>query len=376
LARQDSPGRLACVAGRLELVRALGAAGIRSLVVAPADELAGGSRFAAAHLPTGGRPLPEVLLAAPARSGEALPLLYDTDEALLAISRNRDALAARYRLLLPDAEVVEDLVDKARFQALADRLELPVPRAVRVRPARASPGDLGVDFPLVLKAVPYRDDRWDRLGESAKVLEIADEAALERVWPRLAAADLELIAQELVPGSERDVLSYHVYVDRTGEVTGEFTGCKIRTSPLQHGQSSALVTTHDAPLLATGRGIIERLGLRGPAKLDFKRGADGRLWLLEVNPRLTLWAHPGAVAGVNLPALAHADLTGAPRPPAGTARPGVRWVAPALDRSAAREEGVALRAWLGFLLRSETNPVAARDDLGPLLRWAGRTLRR
>ena len=44
------------------------------------------------------------------------------------------------------------------------------------------------------------------------------------------------------------------------------------------------------------------LGLRGVAKLDFKRTAAGELVLLEVNPRFNLWHLPGAVAGVNLPA--------------------------------------------------------------------------
>ena len=52
-----------------------------------------------------------------------------------------------------------------------------------------------------------------------------------------------------------------------------------------------------------GRTLVQRLGLRGVAKFDFKRAADGRLFLLEVNPRFNLWHHPGALAGVNLPAL-------------------------------------------------------------------------
>src|SRR5215470_19812901 len=40
--------------------------------------------------------------------------------------------------------------------------------------------------------------------------------------------------------------------------------------------------------------------LTGVAKPDFKRAPDGRLLLLEINPRFNLWHHLGAVAGVNL----------------------------------------------------------------------------
>jgi predicted ATP-grasp superfamily ATP-dependent carboligase len=100
------------------------------------------------------------------------------------------------------------------------------------------------------------------------------------------------------------------------------------------------------------------VGLTGVAKVDFKRAADGALHLLEVNPRFNLWNYPGAVAGVNLPALVFADLTGAPRPAAGRARPGVTWCQPVRDLRAARAEGQPLRGWLGFLARCEapSNP--------------------
>jgi len=46
-----------------------------------------------------------------------------------------------------------------------------------------------------------------------------------------------------------------------------------------------------------GRELTERVGLRGFAKFDFKRDPDGRLWLLQVNPRFNLWHHVGADAG-------------------------------------------------------------------------------
>jgi D-aspartate ligase len=49
--------------------------------------------------------------------------------------------------------------------------------------------------------------------------------------------------------------------------------------------------------------VLARLGVRGVAKLDIKRDDRGRLHLLEINPRSNLWHDPGAVAGVNLPAM-------------------------------------------------------------------------
>jgi predicted ATP-grasp superfamily ATP-dependent carboligase len=176
------------------------------------------------------------------------------------------------------------------------------------------------------------------------------------------------MAQALVAGDETHIVSYHAYIDSDGEVAGEFTGRKIRTYPAEFGMSCALITTDDEPLARAGRDLVARLGLVGPAKLDFKRAANGRLNLLEVNPRFTLWAHPGAVAGVNLPAIAWADLTGAPRPRMRKARPGVRWIKPRDDLAAARERGVPLMRWLPWAIRCESNQAFAWNDPAPAIR--------
>jgi predicted ATP-grasp superfamily ATP-dependent carboligase len=175
------------------------------------------------------------------------------------------------------------------------------------------------------------------------------------------------MAQELVAGDETHVVSYHVYVDSGGEIAGEFTGRKIRTRPVEFGMSCAVETTDDEPLARLGRRIVGRLGLRGPAKLDFKRAPAGDLHLLEVNARFTLWCQPGAVAGVNLPAIAYCDVMGEPRPAVGRARAGVRWINPVDDLPAARASGVPLRRWLPWAFGCEANPAFAWRDPGPAL---------
>jgi predicted ATP-grasp superfamily ATP-dependent carboligase len=103
------------------------------------------------------------------------------------------------------------------------------------------------------------------------------------------------------------------------------------------------------------------------AKLDFKRAEDGMLYLLEVNPRFSLWHHLGARAGVNFPLLVYRDLVGLPRPAARPVRSGVRWVSPLRDRRAAKEEGVSLIPWLRWTLGSEGMAALAWDDPVPAI---------
>jgi len=301
-----------------------------------------------------------------ARSLPAPPLVFcDSDEALEFLSANRARLEPRLRLVIPEREMLRDLVDKSRFQALAERCALPVPRTQVLNPD--SPDALDLRFPVVLKPYPHRSLRWAAMAGSEKSLCVADRAQLLAVLASLKREGIAVVAQELVPGGEERVVSYHVYVDPSGAVAGEFTGRKIRTFPLERGMSTALTTTDDPAVAELGREVVRRLDFEGVAKLDFKRAADGKLYLLEVNPRFTLWVRVGAVAGVNLPALVYADLTGRPRPAPARARPGVRWVSLKSDAIAARAAGVPLTRWAVWALGCETRSGISWSDPGPLL---------
>jgi D-aspartate ligase len=362
----------AVVFGDLELIQTLGRARIRCVAVSTRDSKVRRSRFVRGGIDAprtdlidpGDRVLLDALLEF-ARSSSAAPVAYcDSDEALMFLSENREALEPAVRFLIPDRELLLDLIDKRRFQRLAERCKLPVPRAQVVSRGET---ELGVRFPVVLKPVPRRSPRWTAIAGAEKVLRVETPSELRARLRPLTTAGIDLVAQELVAGPEDRLVSYHVYVDADGAVAGEFTGRKIRTFPLERGMSTALTTTDDPEVAELGREVVGRLGLTGVAKLDFKRAHDGTLHLLEINPRFTLWVHAGAVAGVNLPALVHADLTGRPRPASRRARAGVRWVSPNRDLAAARAAGIPLARWAWWAVGCETNSAFAWSDPGPLL---------
>ncbi len=362
---------LACVLGDTDLLRALGLAGIRCAVAAEPGSPPRYSRFARVVLDWADAwEQPAMLVEVLERFGAAQPeppvLFYEEDRDLLLLSRQRERLRRYFRFVMPDAALVENLVDKCRFQALAQRVGLPVPPGRALDPG-TEPVPLDLRFPLLLKPLVRRSDRWDGIGEGAKALRLETPGTLAALWPRLAAASVPVLLQELIPGPETRIESYHVYVDDSGETVGEFTGRKIRTWPPAYGDSTALVIT-DAPDVAElGRELVRRLGLRGVAKLDFKRAPDGRLLLFEINPRFTLWHHLGARAGVNIPALVYGDLVGLPRPRVPQARAGVRWCRPWRDVTAARTAGVPFLKWLPWALSCEAKRTVAWDDPMPLL---------
>ena len=371
---------LACVLGGMDLVRALGLAGIRSAVVAPPGDFPRFSRHAKVVIDAvdaSSRPteLVESLLRF-ARTQPSKPVLfYDGDFKLLAISRNRETLAEAFTFVVPEAELTEDLLDKARFQSLAERVGLPVPRSAPAVPA-AGPPSFDLEFPLVVKQVTRQNVQWSPLART-KAIPVADRAALDELWPRLGSASVDVLLQELVPGPETLVESYHSYVDQSGAIAAEFTGRKIRTYPSLYGYSTALEITNEEDVRELGRDVLRKLDFRGVAKLDFKRHPEtGRLYLLEINPRFNLWHHPGAKAGVNIPALVYADLTGLPRPPVEPVPSGARWIHPFFDLRASRAEGISLFRWLPWALRCEAKYAFALDDPLPIPRAIAARLRR
>ena len=372
---------IAVVVGPVDHVRPLSRAGVRCHVMAPPGAIVRYSRHVAGRIPWADPLLDPAgfvaLLMAFAEDRPEPPVLFcGGDFDLLAISRARQTLTTRYRFVLADPDLVEDLVDKRRFLDLSERLGLPTPRTALVGAGTTSRVATALRFPVVVKPVTRDDARWGAMAAGAKVLEIGSTAELDAALERFDSAGIDVLVQEVVPGPEERVVSYHVYVDPGGSRVAEFTGRKVRTHPLAYGHSTALEVVDLPQVRDLGRDIVARLGLVGVAKLDLKEDPDGRLRLLEVNPRFTLWNHPAALAGINLPALVYADLSGQPRPPIGPLRSGVRWCDPLTDAHAAVEHGMGLLDWLGWFVSAEAKAAFDPTDPGPLLLGGAWRLRR
>ena len=377
---------LACVIGDMDLLRPLGLANIPCAAVAPPGAPPRYSRFTRAVVEwadpsdESGALVDKLIHFARGQSKKPV-LFYEGDWDLLLISRHRGRLASYFHFVVPDGALVEDLVDKARFRTLARTLGLPVPPSTQVHTASADPDDVDLAYPLILKPLTRRTATWrpifTELNQSeAKALEVRSREELTELWPRLASSGVELLAQELIEGPETNIESYHAYVDRDGSIVASFTGRKIRTYPKGYGHSTALEITASAEVASLGADLIQRLDLRGVAKLDFKRSPEGTLYLLEVNPRFSLWHHPGAEAGVNLPALVYDDMVEGTRRSTGPAEPGVRWCRLLNDVKAAREEGISFLRWLPWAMTCDARATLAWDDPLPFLRgvlWARAT---
>lgn len=372
---RTSHAPLACVVGqyRIDLVRALALDGIRCAAVTPADDSTRASRFVTTSIDWVDHwTRPAELVERLVRFAGEMPLrpvlFYQSDGDMLAVSRYRQQLSQAFDFVVPDEQVVETALDKAAFYRAAERHDIPVPRTVHIKPGGELGNAVDLPFPVVVKLAIRRHSDWASVAGHAKAMRAGTPDQLSEMVASFAEAGLAVLVQESIPGPESRVESYHAYVDEHGERVAEFTGRKIRTLPLEYGESTALETTAAADVRELGQEVVMALGVRGVCKVDFKRTPRGELKVLEINPRFNLWHHLGAVAGVNLPALVYADLTGRPRPRVSAPRAGVRWCDWTEDRHAARQQGLAAFAWARWLLAVEAKSGLWWDDPMPFVR--------
>ena len=364
--------------GGLNIVRALGHGGV-PVIVATQDPRAPSttSRYCAGviELP----PLldrdavVEALVRAARPYGARLQLFYDNDDRLALVQDCRAALAPHFALLLNEPALADALLEKSRFQALAERTGLPVPRRIEWSTLAPERGPILVK-PRTRTAWDDSSVRMQLFGGAGKARVFADGRAA-RTDPLLAVLADKLQFQEYVPGGDESIWSFHGFAAPGGEVLASFVGRKIRTYPALTGDSSYLQLAENESLQALGRGIAARLGLAGIFKMDFKRSSEsGRFYLLEVNTRFNLWHYLGAVNGVNLPKVAYDFLVHGRKPPAVKAATRYRWLSLREDWRAQREGQLGFADWLLSLAWfPKVYDIFAWSDPLPFVRyWTGR----
>lgn len=350
----------------LDLLRTLGMAGIPAIVVSSdKSDPTFASRYCSGRCISPPRYQADALVAALidasdqlfASLGRRVPLMYGGDDWLELIYAYRDRLQEKFLLLLNDPEVAVGLLTKDRFEALARKRDLPVPRS---RPWEALSEIQGAVIAKPhSRSFFYESPLYAELFEGktkALIFESGRAASSQELVERFRD---QLTFQEYVRGDDRQLWSFHGFSDELGTVLSFFVGRKLRTSPPLTGQSAFIELIHDEALAMYGRRMAERISLKGPFKIDFKTDAvTGKHFLLEVNARFNLWNHLGAANGLNLMQVAYDYLVSGKRPPLQTYRTDTRWISLPHDfrsyRTLAARGELSFVAWISSFLLTRT----------------------
>ncbi len=368
----------------LSFVRSLGRRGVPTLLLENDRFLGTYTRYARTVLLPPPDESPEAwidLLEAVAEASGRPGVLFATGDAhTLLLSRNRDALSAHFRFLVPSAETVERILDKRQQYAVAETAGVPVPpvhfpRSVEELQALSAK----IAYPVLLK--PYVS-HVARAAVGGKVIVAYSAPRLVADYAKCVALGVPMMVQEIVAGDDSALVGYLALFDREGRELAWLTKQKLRQNPPGFGDGSLQVTVDVPEVAELSRRLVAAFDYCGFASVEFKRDErDGTLYLIEMNPRTVSGNQLAISAGVDFPWIGYRYLTDSagaafPRP---AFRPHVRYLNEELDPFAyialRRSGALRLGQWLGSLRGVEARAIGAWDDPLPMLVGLWRVIR-
>jgi predicted ATP-grasp superfamily ATP-dependent carboligase len=309
------------------------------------------------------------------RAGRGSVLFPTGDQNLLFVHRQRHRLAEDFRFYVWDSPLLEEMSSKRGLVGLSERLGLPVPRTIvpeSIDDLKA--GLKSLRFPCIVK--PEYTHLWGTRTASelglmgVKALPVGTPDELLAVYEKLHAAACPVIVQEMILGPDENHLDYKALVGEDGTILAEFTARKLRVWPAHYGMSCLAESILAPDVVEIGRLVLERLRYRGMAAVQFKRDSrDGRLYFLELNPRVAVWVSLAMACGIDFPYYIYQLSLGRPFQRPDGFKVGRRWWNPSRDvvsmRTYLRDGTWTYRRWFTSIARPHTNPYFAADDMMP-----------
>lgn len=301
------------------------------------------------------------------------------DNTVLFLAKHKAELQGSYEFVVPDPQLIRQVVGKESVFDLCVKHGIPAPRTVYPK----SKGEMieaakDIGFPCIMKPVLsplwWAKDIAEVVGwGKVLMLESADQAA--KVYDRLAPLNSEFIVQEIIPGDDKNLFYFVFYVDRNGAPLVSFAGQKLRVTPAHFGSASYVKSMYDPDLEEVGLRMVKAIGYVGLGGIEFKLDPRDQTYkVIEFNARFGLWDVLATKCGIDLPWVAYLDALRLPVKKSEKYEHGVIWVSLARDISALREyrrEGtLSICQWLKSLKGKKYSATFAWDDPMPGIREA------
>lgn len=308
------------------------------------------------------------------RTQQAKAVLFPClDGKVLTVSRARDELAQWFHIVLPPAEAVETLMDKARMYRHAMAHDLPIPPTHILGPGEGVEALAPtLDYPVAVKPA-YRSSEWTA-HTTEKAFRVEDPAALVALFARIRSWADELIVQRWIDGEVSDLYSCNCYFGVDGTVLATFVAKKLRQWPPETGQSSLGVECRNDAVLAGSLALLGSVDYHGLGYVEMKRDSrTGDHYIVEPNiGRPTGRSAIAEIGGVELLHTMYCDATGLPLPEARTQHYGTaKWIHFRRDLQSAvvamRNGDLGVGEWLRSLRGVRHDAVFAWRDPVPFV---------
>jgi len=251
-----------------------------------------------------------------ARKVGGKPVLIPSADAFVsAMARHADGLATAYVFCRDAAALQGILATKRRQYDLAVEHGMPVPRTKFAQsPEEVVEFGSGAQFPCVIK--PVRSYDWGKVPRghplaARKVVVATSVKDLEEKYSIVARVNPEVVVQEVIEGPDTAKL---VYLSCYSTDRRRIARCllrELRTAPIYNGNASVVEPVEDAETDSICDRFLQSIGYAGLCEIELKRDSrDGRVKMIEANPRYTGTSDAAPYAGVDLGWLHYLDLIG------------------------------------------------------------------
>ena len=251
------------------------------------------------------------------RLGSRPVLIPSSDLFVTAIADHAAELEPHFTFRAASAATQALLATKKRQYEIADLNGLPVP-ATRFVQSLEEVRDFAhqATFPCLMKPVHFRE--WWRFPAGHPLLNqkiaLADTPAeLEAQYELAAGVTPGVVLQEIIQGPDTAKMVYLSCYGRGGRRLGSCVVRELRTTPIYFGSASIVEPVSEPETDALCDGFFRSVGYEGLCELEIKRDdRDGKVRLIEANPRYSVTADAAFYAGVELGWLHYLDLIGEP----------------------------------------------------------------
>ena len=241
-------------------------------------------------------------------------LIASADQFVSAIATHSRALSEHY-VMSPGVPLQGLLATKDTQYELAAKHGMPLPRTRFVKSLEdVSAFADDAQFPCLLKPIHFREWQGFPPGHPlsyAKVAIAQTPAELLESWRLASVINPHAIAQEIIEGPDTDKRVYLACYDSGSRRIGNALFRELRCNPLKFGPASVTEPVVDPEADDVCDGFLRSVGYSGICEIEVKRDSrDGRVKMIEVNPRLTGGGDAAPYAGVDLCWLHYLDLIG------------------------------------------------------------------
>ncbi len=231
-------------------------------------------------------------------------VLLPMDDASVSVTLDHAAALEQRdcRFLIAERESFDLASDKYETTRLAQSLGMDcpgtwLPAGTEELPAIAAEAG----FPLVVKPRSSSGSRGIRIVHNLADLQQAFGHAAE-------GAKLPMIQQYIPPGERFDAA---LLFDTEGRLTASFVQKELRHYPADIGPSTVQESVWMPELAEAAETLLRKLNWRGIAEVEWMRDPrDGRLKLMEINPRYWNSLHLAIQSGIDFPSMHYRLILG------------------------------------------------------------------